>query len=50
MFGCHRILKIVEFVDEMAEAVHYKDVTTKEALIKYSVNALVIIGAATWKE
>ena len=40
--------KIAKFVDEMAEAVHYKDVTTKEAVIKYSVNALVIIGAATW--
>jgi cation:H+ antiporter len=40
--------KIVKYVDEMADAVRYKEVTTKEAVIKYSVNAVVIIGAATW--
>jgi cation:H+ antiporter len=40
--------KIVKFVDEMAQAVHYKDVTTREAVAKYLLNALVIIGAATW--
>jgi cation:H+ antiporter len=40
--------KIVKFVDEMARAVHYKDVTTREAVIKYLLNAVVIIGAATW--
>jgi len=40
--------KILKFVDEMAEAIHYEDVTTTEAVAKYSVNALGIIGAAAW--
>jgi cation:H+ antiporter len=40
--------KITKFVDEMAEAVHYEDVTTREAVIKYLLNALIIIGAAAW--
>jgi cation:H+ antiporter len=40
--------KIAKFVDEMARAVHYKEVTTREAVIKYCLNAVVIIGAATW--
>jgi len=40
--------KIVKFVDEMAEAVHYEEVTTREAVIMYSLNAVFIIGAAAW--
>lgn len=40
--------KIVKFVDEMAEAVHYEKVPTKEAVIKYALNAFIIIAAATW--
>lgn len=40
--------KIAEFVGEMAETIQYGHVSTKEAVIKYSINALVIIGAAAW--
>lgn len=40
--------KIKEFVGEMAQAIQYEHITTKDAVIKYSINALLIIGAATW--
>jgi cation:H+ antiporter len=40
--------KIAKFVDEMAQAVYYEHITTREAVIKYLLNAIVIIGAATW--
>ncbi|MDO8446031.1 MAG: sodium:calcium antiporter [Deltaproteobacteria bacterium] len=40
--------KIAEFVGEMAEAIQYGHVSTKEAVIKYSLNALIIVGAAAW--
>ncbi|HSA77942.1 MAG TPA: sodium:calcium antiporter [Nitrospirota bacterium] len=40
--------KIVKFVTEMAEAVHYEHITMREAVLKYLLNAVVIIGAATW--
>lgn len=40
--------KISKFVGEMAEAVQYSHISTKEAVAKYALNALIIIGAATW--
>lgn len=40
--------KIREFVDEMAEALQYEHISTREAIVKYTINALVIVGAATW--
>lgn len=40
--------KIAEFVGEMAEAIQYGHVSTKEAVFKYSLNALAIVGAAAW--
>ena len=40
--------KIAEFVSEMAQAVQYKHISTKEAVAKYVLNALIIIAAATW--
>jgi cation:H+ antiporter len=40
--------KIAKFVGEMARAVHYQEVTAKDAALKYLFNALVIIAAATW--
>jgi cation:H+ antiporter len=40
--------KIAKFMDEMARALHYEAVTTREAVIKYLLNALVIIAAAAW--
>jgi cation:H+ antiporter len=40
--------KIREFVGEMAQAIQYEHITTKEAVVKYSINALLIIIAATW--
>lgn len=40
--------KIKEFVEEMAEALQYKHISTKEAVTKYVFNALIIIGAAAW--
>ncbi len=40
--------KIAKFVDEMARAVHYEDVSTKDAVIKYLLNAAAIIAAAAW--
>ena len=38
--------KRVEFIEE--EALLYKDVSKKEAYIQYFINAVIIIGAATW--
>jgi len=40
--------KIKEFVEEMAEALQYEHISTKEAVSKYVFNALIIIGAAAW--
>lgn len=40
--------KIAKFVGEMAQAVHYKDLSTRDVTIYYLLNAMVIIGAATW--
>lgn len=40
--------KIAEFVSEMAQAVQYKHISTKEAVAKYALNALIIIAVATW--
>lgn len=40
--------KIKEFVEEMAEALQYKHISTKEAVTKYVFNALIIVAAATW--
>lgn len=40
--------KIREFMGEMTQAIQYEHITTKDAVIKYSINALLIIGAATW--
>jgi len=40
--------KIVEFVDEMAEAVQYEHVPTREAVSKFVLNAAIIVGVASW--
>ena len=40
--------KIAEFVGEMAEAIQYGHVSTKEAVFRYFLNALIIVGAAAW--
>lgn len=40
--------RIKEFVGEMARSIQYEHITTREAVIKYCVCALLIIGAATW--
>ncbi|MEK6726746.1 MAG: sodium:calcium antiporter [Deltaproteobacteria bacterium] len=40
--------KIAEFVGEMAEAIQYEHVSTREAVTKYALNALIIVGAAAW--
>jgi cation:H+ antiporter len=40
--------KIAKFVDKMARTVHYEDIGMREAVIKYLLNAGVIICAATW--
>ena len=39
--------RIREFVGEMAQ-IRYGHITTKESVVKYSINALFIVGAATW--
>jgi cation:H+ antiporter len=46
VFLCER-RKIAEFVGEMAESARYGHITSREAVVKYSVNAVVIIGVAT---
>ena len=38
--------RIKEFVGEMAQTLRYEHITTKEAVVKYAINALFIIGAA----
>ncbi len=38
--------KIAEFMKEMAEDLHYRNVSTKSAVIHYMVNALVVVLAA----
>ncbi len=40
--------KIAKFVDKMARAVHYEDITMRDAALKYVLNAAAIVGAATW--
>ncbi|MDP2683355.1 MAG: sodium:calcium antiporter [Deltaproteobacteria bacterium] len=40
--------RIKEFVGDMAQTIQYDHITTREAVVKYSINALFIIGAATW--
>ena len=40
--------KIAAFVGEISEAARYDHLSTREAVIKYSLNALVIVGAAAW--
>jgi len=38
--------KIAEFLKEMAEELQYKDISTKNAVLHYSINALIVIIAA----
>lgn len=40
--------KLAAFVDKVAQAVQYEHISTRDAVIKYTLNAVVIIGAATW--
>ncbi len=40
--------RIADFVGDLTEATKYDYITTKEAGIKYAINALVIIAVATW--
>jgi cation:H+ antiporter len=40
--------RVSEFVGETAEAAHYEQVTMREAVAKYALHALLIVGAATW--
>jgi len=40
--------KLAEFVEDMAEALQYEQISTMEAVTKYVINALIIIGAAAW--
>lgn len=40
--------RIADFVGDLTEATQYDYITAKEAGIKYAINALVIIAAATW--
>ncbi|HBO83909.1 MAG: hypothetical protein A2073_02610 [Deltaproteobacteria bacterium GWC2_42_11] len=40
--------RINEFVGETAQTIQYAHITTKEAVVKYSINALFIIIAAAW--
>ena len=40
--------KIAGFVSEIAEVLQYDHISAKEAIIKYSLNASAIVGAATW--
>jgi cation:H+ antiporter len=39
--------KIAEFVGEMVESIRYGHISTREAMVKYALNAVVIIGVAT---
>lgn len=40
--------RIADFVGDLTEATQYDNITAKEAGIKYAINALVIVAAATW--
>lgn len=40
--------RIRKFVGEMVQTLQYEHITTKEAVVKYAINALFIIVAATW--
>ncbi len=40
--------RIAAFVGEIAEAARYGHLTTRDAAIKYALNAVVIIAAAAW--
>ncbi len=40
--------RIKEFVGDMAQTIQYGHITTKEAVVKYAINALFIVGAAAW--
>jgi len=40
--------KIREFAGKMVQTLHYEHITTKEAVVKYAINAIFIIGAAAW--
>ena len=40
--------KIAAFVGEVAQAAQYQHISTGDAVIKYILNAVFIIGAATW--
>jgi cation:H+ antiporter len=40
--------KIAAFVGEMAESFRYDHITKREATVKYAINAVFIIAAATW--
>jgi cation:H+ antiporter len=40
--------QIAAHIGEIAAELRYNHITTKEASLKYSVNALVIVGAAAW--
>lgn len=40
--------RIADFIGDLTEATQYDHITAKEAGIKYAINALVIIAAATW--
>lgn len=40
--------KIAEFVEVAAEASRYDHISTRSAVIKYTINALIIVVAATW--
>ncbi|MEK6539180.1 MAG: sodium:calcium antiporter [Deltaproteobacteria bacterium] len=40
--------KIAAFVGEVAQAAQYQHISTGNAVIKYILNAVFIIGAATW--
>lgn len=40
--------KIATFVGEMARHLQYEHISTKEAVVRYALNAVVIIAVATW--
>lgn len=40
--------RLADFVDKMAEVVQYEQISVMKAIGIYSVNALFIVGAATW--
>ena len=40
--------QVAQHIDEIASDLQYGHITTKEASVKYAVNALVIVGTAAW--